>query len=210
MNYQHSGWPATLVQDRLTLRPFHKADAASWSQVRVMNEKWLAHWEPISGVAWRDANSPAGFRAMLRDLRRSIKAGAAWPFAICYDGNLIGGLTVGNIVRRAFCSAHVGYWIDQGHAGRGITPTALAMVCDHAFTVGGLHRIEVNIQPHNKASRRVVEKLGFREEAMYKSYLYINGEWRDHIGYGMTIEDVTDGGVLSRYLRRRSAPQDHS
>ncbi|MGH8882535.1 MAG: GNAT family N-acetyltransferase, partial [Stackebrandtia sp.] len=109
----------------------------------------------------------------------------------------------GNIVRRAFCSAHVGYWIDEGHAGHGITPTALAMVCDHAFTRGGLHRIEVNIQPHNTPSRRVVEKLGFREEALYKAYLYINGEWRDHVGYGMTIEDVRDGGILAGWERKR-------
>ncbi|MGH8876928.1 MAG: GNAT family N-acetyltransferase, partial [Stackebrandtia sp.] len=122
-----------------------------------------------------------------------------------------GGMTVGNIVRRAFCSAHIGYWIDEAHAGRGIMPTSLALVCDHAFTTGALHRIEVNIQPHNTPSRRVVEKLGFREEAQFKSYLYINGEWRDHVGYGMTIEDVTQGGVLARWLRSRaqSALKDH-
>lgn len=203
MNNHHPGWPATLVHDRVTLRPFERSDAQAWSSVRIANEKWLAHWEPISGVSWREANSPAGFRALLKDLRRSSKGGATWPFAVCYDDRLVGGITVGNIVRRAFCSAHVGYWIDEAHAGLGITPTALALVCDHAFTTGALHRIEVNIQPHNAPSRRVVEKLGFREEAMYKAYLYINGEWRDHVGYGMTIEDVRDGGVLARWIRSR-------
>ena len=198
------GWPATLVHDRVSLRPYQRGDAAEWSAVRVRNEGWLAHWEPVSGVPWRESNSPAAFKVLLRDLRKSSRAGATWPFAICYDGRIVGGMTVGNIVRRAFCSAHVGYWIDEAHAGRGIMPTSLALVCDHAFTRGGLHRIEVNIQPHNTPSRRVVEKLGFREEAQFKSYLYINGEWRDHVGYGMTIEDVTQGGVLARWLRSRA------
>ncbi|HZE41100.1 MAG TPA: GNAT family protein [Stackebrandtia sp.] len=198
------GWPATLTHDRVTLRPYLRTDAATWSEVRVANEGWLAHWEPLSAVSWRQANSPAGFKALLRDLRKSAKVGVSWPFAICYDGKLVGGMTVGNIVRRALCSAHVGYWIDERVAGLGITPTALALVCDHAFTAGALHRIEVNIQPHNGPSRRVVEKLGFREEAQYKSYLYINGEWRDHVGYAMTVEDVAVGGVLARYLARRA------
>lgn len=198
------GWPATLVHDRVSLRPYQRSDAAEWSAVRIRNERWLAHWEPVSSVAWRDSNSPAAFRVLLRDLRKSAKTGVTWPFAICYDGRIVGGMTVGNIVRRAFCSAHVGYWIDQGVAGRGIMPTALALVSDHAFTTGQLHRIEVNIQPHNTPSRRVAEKLGFREESQFKSYLYINGEWRDHVGYAMTVEDVTEGGVLARYLRRRT------
>jgi ribosomal-protein-alanine N-acetyltransferase len=200
----HPGWPATLVHDRVTLRPFQRTDAAAWSTVRTRNEKWLAHWEPISGITWREANSAAGFRALYRDLRRSAKTGGLWPFAICYDGDLVGGITVGNIVRRAWCSANVGYWISQQHAGLGIMPTALALVCDHAFTSGALHRIAVQIQPHNAPSRRVVEKLGFREEAMYESYLYINGEWRDHVGYGMTVEDVSGGGVLHRWLQSRA------
>ncbi|GAA4911592.1 ribosomal-protein-alanine N-acetyltransferase [Stackebrandtia albiflava] len=203
MNINEPGWPVTLTHDRVTLRPYRRSDAAAWSAVRRLNEKWLAHWEPASGMSWHESNSPAGFRAMYRDLRRSARAGGVWPFAVCYDGELVGGMTVGNIVRRAFCSAHVGYWVDERHAGRGITPTALALVCDHAFTRGRLHRIEVNIQPHNTASRRVVEKLGFREEAMYKAYLYINGQWRDHVGYGMTVEDVTGGGVLDTYLKGR-------
>ena len=74
---------------------------------------------------------------------------------------------LGNIVRRAFCSAYAGYWVDARVAGRGVIPTALALAVDHAFQAGGLHRIEVNIRPENNASRRVVEKLGFREEAYH-------------------------------------------
>ncbi|HIW64329.1 MAG TPA: GNAT family N-acetyltransferase [Candidatus Stackebrandtia excrementipullorum] len=203
MNLKNPGWPVTLVHDRVSLRPYRRSDAEHWSAVRRRNEAWLAHWEPTSGVPWREANSPAGFRAMYRDLKRSTKSGSTWPFAVCYDDELVGGMTVGNIVRRAFCSAHVGYWIDEAHAGKGIAPTALALICDHAFTAGRLHRIEVNIQPHNAPSRRVVEKLGFREEALFKAYLYIDNKWCDHIGYGMTVEDVTEGGVLARWLNRR-------
>lgn len=132
------------------------------------------------------------------------------PFAICLaepqGTRLVGQLTIGNIVRRAFCSGYAGYWIDSRAAGRGIVPTALALAVDHAFAFGGMHRMEVNIRPENAASRRVAEKLGFRQEAYHHRYLHIDGEWRDHIGYALTAEDViAEGGLLARWHRTRSA-----
>jgi ribosomal-protein-alanine N-acetyltransferase len=131
------------------------------------------------------------------------------PFAVCLrDGRgerLVGQLTLGNIVRRAFCSGYAGYWVDRSVAGRGVMPTALALAVDHAFTRGGLHRIEVNIRPENVPSRRVVEKLGFRQEAYHPRYLHIDGGWRDHIGYALTTEDVaSDGGLLARWQHLRA------
>jgi len=136
------------------------------------------------------------------------------PFAIwLYEGRsarMVGQLTIGNIVRRAFCSGHAGYWIDAAAAGRGVMPTALALATDHAFTQGGLHRMEVNIRPENMPSRRVVEKLGFREEALHVRYLHIDGAWRDHVGYALTSEEVAaDGGLLARWHRLRDGSQAH-
>jgi ribosomal-protein-alanine N-acetyltransferase len=131
------------------------------------------------------------------------------PFAVCYEGRLVGQLTLGNIVRRAFCSAYAGYWVDSAVAGRGVTPTALALSVDHAFRVGGLHRIEVNIRPENKASRRVVEKLGFREEAYHPRYLHIDGAWRDHRLFAVTVEEL-GGGMLRRFREGPHGPTDRA
>jgi ribosomal-protein-alanine N-acetyltransferase len=72
------------------------------------------------------------------------------------------------------------------------------MAVDHCFFVVGLHRIEASIRPENQASRRVVEKLGFREEGLRRRYLHIDGAWRDHLCYALTVEDVP-GGLLARW-----------
>jgi ribosomal-protein-alanine N-acetyltransferase len=126
------------------------------------------------------------------------------PFAVLYDGAFVGQLNVGGVVRGSLHSAHLGYWIDQRAAGRGVMPTAVALVTDHCFWRVGLHRIEVNIRPENTASRRVVEKLGFRDEGVRKAFLHIAGEWCDHISYALTREDAEER-LLTRWHRSRSS-----
>ncbi len=205
------GWPATLADGPVVLRPYRRGDGAAWSHIRRVNEGWLIPWEPTpADGTWWDLNSPAAYRAVYRELRSSGRTGTAMPFAICVrepgrTERLAGQLTLGNIVRRALGSAYAGYWVDSRLAGRGIMPTALALAVDHAFGAGGLHRIEVNIRPENTPSRRVVEKLGFRQESYLVRYLHIDGAWRDHIGYALTTEDIAaEGGLLARWKRVRT------
>ncbi len=204
------GWPVELSDGPVLLRPYRRGDATAWSEVRRANQDWLAPWEPSLPSRWEEMNSPAAFRLLYRDQRRSARCGEGMPFAVCLREEererLVGHLNLGNIVRRAFCSAYIGYWIDARVAGRGVIPTAMALAVDHAFGTAGLHRIEVNIRPENAPSRRVVEKLGFREEAYYPRYLHVDGAWRDHIGYALTSEEVADeGGLLARWHRVRVA-----
>ncbi len=58
---------------------------------------------------------------------------------------------------------------------------SVAMLIKYAFEELGLHRIEANVMPKNKASLRVLEKNHFVNEGISKYYLNINGVWEDHI-----------------------------
>ncbi len=196
------GWPASIQDGRVGLRPFRVRDAVAWTEVRVRNEQWLSPWEgrpeSMPYASWSERHSGAVFTAMLRHFRKEARAGRSLPFAVTYDGRLAGQVIAMNVVRGAFDSAAVGYWVDGALAGRGVLPTALAMLVDHCFGTVGLHRIEANIRPENAASRRVVEKLGFREEGLHQRYLYIDGSWCDHLSFAVTREDVV-GGMLRRW-----------
>ncbi|WP_323748065.1 GNAT family N-acetyltransferase [Catenulispora rubra] len=111
---------------------------------------------------------------------------------------LVGQLTVSSITWGSLRSANIGYWVDETVAGRGITPTAVALAVDHCFRAAGMHRIEVCIRPENAASLRVVHKLGFRSEGLRRAYLHIDGGWRDHEAFALTAEEVPDG-LLARW-----------
>ena len=62
-----------------------------------------------------------------------------------------------------------------------------------------LHRVEATVRPENTASRRVLAKVGFREEGLLKRYLDVDWAWRDHLLVAMTAEEV-EGSVAARLV----------
>jgi ribosomal-protein-alanine N-acetyltransferase len=58
-----------------------------------------------------------------------------------------------------------------------------------AFKAISLHRVAISIIPRNTASRRVVEKLGIRQEGVAERFLEIDGVWEDHARYAITSEE---------------------
>jgi ribosomal-protein-alanine N-acetyltransferase len=90
-------------------------------------------------------------------------------------------------------------------AGRGFVPTAVALIGDHCVSEMQLHRIEINIRPENVASLAVVRKLGFRDEGLRPRYLHIDGDWRDHQSFALTVEDLGDSTLMER-LAQSSQP----
>lgn len=188
-----SGWPVRLVAGEITIRPLGYGDARAWREARRRNAAWLRPWDatmpPGSGAR------PSTFRSLVWRLNRQARAGTTYPFVIEVDGRFAGQLTVNNIVRGSAQFASIGYWLDQEYAGRGVMPRAVAMVIDHCFRVAGLHRIEIAIRPENTNSLRVVEKLGLREVGYAPRFLHIDGEWRDHRLYAVTVEECPEGMV---------------
>ena len=200
------GYPVVLTEGPVSLRPPRAKDAKAWQELQARNRSWLSPWEatvpPQTPYLRR-----LPYREMVRRGRREAAAGRMMPFNIWYseaDTHMVGQLNVSGISWGSLCSAHIGYWIDERFAGRGIMPTALALAADHCFKTAGLHRVEVNIRPENGPSRRVAEKLGFREEGLRRAYLHIDGSWRDHLAYALIAEEVPEG-VLNRWRAAQAA-----
>ncbi len=105
------------------------------------------------------------------------------------DGAIVGVINLSQIFMKAFRSAYSGYFAHVDHAGRGYMTEGLRLAIDHAFGPLGLHRVEANIQPGNEASRRLVRRLGFTLEGYSPRYLFIDGAWRDHERWAITLED---------------------
>jgi ribosomal-protein-serine acetyltransferase len=86
-------------------------------------------------------------------------------------------------------SASLGYWLASSAQGRGIATRATASLVDYAFGVWKLHRIEIRAGVENVRSRRVPERLGFREEGVLREAERIGDRYIDHILYSVLAHD---------------------
>lgn len=193
----------TLLGRRITLRPLAVGDFKQWREVRRRCNDWLTPWEPRRAPGQPDTvEDRDAFAVRCSARRRERQLGNGFGFGVFSGGEFIGEVNVSAIHRGPFQSAYVGYWIDEKYAGKGYMPEALVAVFRFCFEDLGLHRLEIAIIPRNKASRRVVEKLGLRNEGIAERYLEINGVWEDHVRYGITAEEweVRRAGMQAEWI----------
>lgn len=175
---------------RVLLRPLGPADFSEWREVRLRNENWLVPWEPRRIPGGPDPVREQGAfeaRCAIRDRERN--ADHAYPFGVFIDQRFAGEVNLNNVTRGALQTATVGYWIDQALAGHGYIAEAVVVLTRFAFEQLSLHRLEICIVPRNANSRRVMEKLRYRNEGIAERFLEINGTWEDHVRYAITAEE---------------------
>ena len=180
----------TLIGRRLVLRPLRANDFSAWREVRQRNVDWLTKWEPQRVPGQPDTTRDRDaflVRCSARERERQLGTGDG--FGIFVDGVFAGEINLNAVQRGPFQSAYVGYWIDERHAGQGYVPEAVVTLAKFVFEDLHLHRMQIAIIPRNSASRRVVEKLGLRDEGIAVRYLEINGVWEDHVRSALTREE---------------------
>ena len=96
-------------------------------------------------------------------------------------GEVIGICNFSNVVHGAFQACHLGYSISKKFEGRGYMQEIVQAGMEYIFNKVNLHRIMANYIPTNKRSESLLKRLGFQEEGLAKSYLFIGGKWQDHI-----------------------------
>ncbi|QGN34892.1 GNAT family N-acetyltransferase [Microlunatus sp. Gsoil 973] len=153
-------------------------DAVAVASLLRTNRAFLARWDPVRDDAWF---TEKGQRAELEQALARHDQGLVVPYVIHADGQTVGRLNINNIVRGAFQSAHLGYWVDQAINGRGVATAAVAEAVRRAFGELQLHRLQADTLVHNVASQRVLAHNDFTRIGLAPRYLRIAGCWQDHL-----------------------------
>ena len=151
-------------------------DAPAVTELLRTSREHLAPWEPVRPD---DYATEAFQRRALGEALDVHAQGRGVPLVITADGAVVGRISVNDVVRGAFQSAHLGYWVGAAHTGRGVAGAAVAQVVRLAFDELGLHRLQADTLVHNAASRAVLARNGFEPIGVAPRYLRIAGRWQD-------------------------------
>ena len=125
-------------------------------------------------------------RRRLEDIATGIREGTSirWGLALRDSGELVGstGFWRWNQGHRW---AEVGYELAPSQWGKGLMPEALRATFRYGFEHMELHRVEAQLDPANKASVRVLEKLGFVQEALLRENWFHDGRFTNTPIYGL-------------------------
>lgn len=165
-------------------------DAPALAALLRANREFLAPWEPDRPDSFFTVE---GQRWVIEDAQEQYARGLGVPHVIVDSGQVVGRITLNNVVRRAFLSCSVGYWVAREVNGRGLATAAVGEMKRIAFDELGLHRVEAGTLVHNVASQRVLERNGFVRFGMAPEYLAIAGRWQDHYLFQVLNDDRVPG-----------------
>jgi RimJ/RimL family protein N-acetyltransferase len=189
-----------LETQRLMLRPFRDADVdAIWPIVSDPAFPQLMSWS-----AHRDRAETLAF---IRSHATSLANNEGVVWAIEHAGQVIGciGLEGIEFQVRAWRvdRAELGYWLAPAHARQGLMTEAAHAVVRFGFETIGLHKVTVGCFAQNIASRRVIEKLGFRFIGRLEDDVWRDAAWHSHLRYELTSGEWPDVHTTMRVSRPR-------
>jgi len=129
----------------------------------------------MAAFGGEDTDSPSTFQARWE---RMLRDGALSARTVLWNGRV-----VGSVLRfEMFQKPSVAYWIDRGFWGRGIATRALA-----AFLVESpLRPLYARVAEDNQASRKVLEKCGFKIIGRDKGFARFRGAETEELIYQLT------------------------
>ncbi|WP_129677598.1 GNAT family N-acetyltransferase [Candidatus Chloroploca sp. Khr17] len=155
-----------LHTERLFLRAPEPDDAAAMFPIMADPEVMRYFGAPPMALPDEALQRIAGIREAF-----AAQEGVRWAITLREDETLLGTCGFWRLIKPHF-RAEVGYELGRTWWGRGLMTEALGAVLRFGFTQMGLHSVEAMIDPPNVASRRVLEKLGFVQEAYFRENYY--------------------------------------
>lgn len=177
------------IGESVYLRFYEVADAAAVLELHSRNREFFELFVPTRQDSFYTLEEQV---RRLEDAIQKRDAAERYAFGIFLQdsGELIGDITLFNVVREPLHTCMVGYCLDKRQNGKGYMTEAIRLAVRFAFGEGKFHRIEAGVMPRNPGSMRALEKAGFQREGLARKNVKINGTWEDHWMFAILEEDM--------------------
>jgi [ribosomal protein S5]-alanine N-acetyltransferase len=172
----------TFTSERLELRPPCIDDAPAL--FRLMSDRELTAF-----LSWEPHTTIDTTRALIGNLVSAQQSDTGYHWCVCLDSEIIGLASLIDVKRTirtwTLDRAELSYWIAHAHQGCGYATEACRRIIGFGFEALALHRIIVAHAEENTASKRICEKLEFRQYAHEHDAFKKDGRWHDLLWYEM-------------------------
>jgi ribosomal-protein-alanine N-acetyltransferase len=177
----------SLSTERLTLRLASPEDGALAAEFQRENREWVQPWSPLRDESFFT-------ESYWHDKLTAESGGTHYRFWVYRGEALVASVNLHDVRLAHHRCAEIGYAVDYRHQGKGFATEAAEALLDFAFDELGLHRVEATYMPSNRASARVLDKLGFTPEGLLREILLIDGRWEDHVIASLLRSEVRPHG----------------
>ncbi|MCB0022606.1 MAG: GNAT family N-acetyltransferase [Caldilinea sp.] len=169
----------TLHTARLRLRPFTEEDKDALYAL-MSNAYVLRYWD---APPWTERTRADRFLARCKEMEQE-GSGVRLAIERTDDGAFVGWCAFMQW-NPDFRSALIGYCLAEKAWGHGYATEAAGAMVQWAFDTLDLNRIQSEADTRNRASERVLEKLGFVREGTLRENCILNGDVSDSSVYGL-------------------------
>lgn len=182
-----------LAADGFILRPIGADDRGAYLGAVRISRPELDAAHPLHEPGETDDEM---FDRQLRLQSEGERTGRACRrIAVLPDGRVAGAFNVNAIARGLSFEGELAWWVRTDLKGRGLATAGVRAIASHALADLpdglGLHTLHAMIEPANRASRRIAEKLGFTPVSGVVAKVRIGEEWRTHDMFALTLESFS-------------------
>lgn len=169
--------------ERLLLKILQQDSAPMVLDFYQKNKDIFQKWEPDRPEQFYTISYISALMGCEFDLAMKLLAVRFWVFKKDEPNRIIGTISFQDIIRSVYQCCHIGYKFDPDFWHQGYAKESIQKALSIVLQEFNLHRIEALVLPDNQPSIRLLEKLGFQNEGICHSCIYLHSNWTDHLRY---------------------------
>lgn len=172
------------VDRNIELRLYEPRHAEELNALIEQNMSHIRKWS-----AWlKDDRSIENTHAFIKRNLKKFAANKGFAAGIWYRDEMAGQIEY-NYLDWKNRKTEIGFWLGESFQGKGLVTKSCRVLIDYAFDELKLNRVEMHCGAENIKSRKIPEKLGFREEGIIRQAGWLQDRFVDFVIYGMLASE---------------------
>lgn len=176
------------IDDDAELRLIEPRHAEQLDALIEQNRIHIKEWS-----AWfKDDRTIENTRDFIKRNLGRLAGNEGFTVAVWYRGEMAGQVEY-NYIDWVNRKTEIGYWLGARFQGKGLITKSCRVLVAHAFEELKLNRVEMHCAVENRRSRKIPERLGFRQEGTLLQAEWMHDHFNDLVVYAMLASEWRAG-----------------